>query len=504
MKIFVYSLLFFFLCPLCVPAGNLAFYGDCDALLKIEKPELRASKLLDLLEKYPEYEKEIFPIFKDNVEHLTPALAPRAEAIRQKHPGNLLINYMIHYKYPFEAKHIPAIKEMLLNCPVSTISETQEYAIITFGTTLASYYHAQGTIHTEHEFFDRYFKQMTAAASSPEFKYYILTNALDYYRQSIWETECSAPNFASWKKLPMQGAKQFYHHYLDMLVKSEKEFNFPISAELLNFYAFHLPQYAARYGSNFVGTDNLRLVNLLLAASFVSQKAELFDPYLPKFQKATPLSINAALLYAHKYQRFELLEKFIPQPEADLIKQISLKDFKAATVTANKIIDSDKITLPDTINYIVDVIWVTRDRALLGKLWKAAEKNPEKLLKPTQANSIAYVAATLGVDLDKAEKLSLGAVKQHSNSALLDTYAYILYKQKKFDAAHKFISLAMADIIPGENCAPIYLHAAEIELAHTKDKSRAARFLDRAFKCAKENNSEFDSARAAELQEILK
>ena len=216
------------------------------------------------------------------------------------------------------------------------------------------------------------------------------------------------------------------------------------------------------------------------------------------------MSINAALLYAHKFQRFDLLDKFIPQPEATLVKQISLKDFKNAAATANKIIDSDKITLPDTVNYIIDAIWITRDRNLLAKLWKAAEKNPEKLLQPTQANSIAYVAAILDVDLDKAEKLSLGAIKRNSTSALLDTYAYILYKQKKFDAAHKFINLAVADIIPGENCAPIYLHAAEIEFASTKNKSRAARFLDRAFKCAKENNSEFDSTRAAELQEILK
>ena len=504
MKIFVYSLLLFFLCPLCVPAGNLAFLGDCNALLKIEKPELRAARLLDMLEKYPEYAAELFPLFKENVRYFTPAFAQKAEAIRQKHPGNLLINYMIHYKYPFEAKHIPAIKKMLLNCPVSTISETQEYAIITFAAALASYYHAQGTIHTEHDFFDRYFARMSSAASSPEFKYYILTNALDFYRQSVWETECSAPNFASWKNLPMQGAKQHYHHYLDLLVNSEKEFNYPISAELLNFYAFHQPEYAARYAANFAGTDNLRLVNLIMAASIVSQKPELFDPYLPKLQKATPLSINAALLYAHKFQRFDLLDKFIPQPEATLVKQISLKDFKNAAATANKIIDSDKITLPDTVNYIIDAIWITRDRNLLAKLWKAAEKNPEKLLQPTQANSIAYVAAILDVDLDKAEKLSLGAIKRNSTSALLDTYAYILYKQKKFDAAHKFINLAVADIIPGENCAPIYLHAAEIEFASTKNKSRAARFLDRAFKCAKENNSEFDSARAAELQEILK
>ena len=216
------------------------------------------------------------------------------------------------------------------------------------------------------------------------------------------------------------------------------------------------------------------------------------------------MSINAAILYAQQFQRFDQLEQIIPQPEAALIKQISLKDFKAAAITAGKIIDSDKITLPDTVNYIVDIIWQTKNRSLLEKLWKAAEKNPKKLLAPTQANSIAYAAAVLDLNLDKAEKLSLHTVQQNPNSAILDTYAYILYKQKKFDAAHKFITLAIADITPGENCAPIYLHAAEIELAHTKNKSRAAWFLDRAFKCAKEKNSEFDTVRAAELQEILK
>ena len=125
MKILFYSLLLFFLCPLCVPAGNLAFLGDYNALLKIEKPELRVSKILDMMDKYPEFAAEIFPLFNENVRHITPEFAPKAEAIRQKYPENLLINYMINYKYPFEAKHIPAIKEMLLNCPVSAISETQ-------------------------------------------------------------------------------------------------------------------------------------------------------------------------------------------------------------------------------------------------------------------------------------------------------------------------------------------------------------------------------------------
>ncbi len=508
MKRCIYSFLFLLLSlsPLCVPAGTLEFYSDYNSLLKMEKPELRVSKLLDMLDKYPERADELHPIFFETVYRFefTPALIRRAEAIRKKYPENLLLNSMLREIFPFKTEHIPEIKHLLLNCPLHPLSQKEANAIIILGSNLSRYYHARGTMHTEHEFFDRYFKRMSSIDSSPEFKYYILTNALDFYRQSIWETDCTAPDFASWKNLPMRGAKQHYHHYLDMLVNSEKEFGFPISGELLNFYAFHQPEHAARYAANFVGTDNLRLVKLILAASIVSEKPELFDHYLPRLQKESPLSIDAALLYAHKFQRFDLLEKTVPADEAVLIKQVAVKDFKNATVTADKIIDSGKITLKDTVNYIVDTLWQTKNRALLAKLWQAAEKDPEKLLKPTQANSIAYAAAVLDFDLDRAEKLSRSAVKQQPNSAILDTYAYILYKQKKFDAAHKFITLAMADIIPGESCAPIYLHAAEIELAYTKNKSRAARFLDRAFKCAKENNSEFDTARAAELQEILK
>ena len=508
MKRCIYSLvtLLLSLSALYVPAGDLEFYSDYNTLLKMEKKELRISKLLDMLDKNPEYAAELYPVFFETAYRFefSPALIRRAETIRKKYPENLLLNFMLREIFPLKAEHIPEIKYLLLNCPLQPLPPIEANAIVIFGARLSRYYNHRGTIHQEHDFFDRYFKRMSSADFSPEFKYHILTNALDFYRKSLWETDCTAPNFASWQNLPMRGAKQHYHRYLDMLVNSEKEFGFPISAELINFYIFRHPEHAARYAANFVGSENLRLVNLLLAAAIVSEKPELFDRYLPELKKDMPLSINAALLYAQKFQRFELLDKFIPQPEAALVKQISLKDFKTAAVTANKIIDSNKITLPDTVNYIVDVIWQTRDHALLVKLWQTAEKNPEKLLQSAQANAIAYLAAILNFDLDKAEKLSLSAVKQNPNSAILDTYAYILYKQKKFDAAHKFITLAVQNISPGENCAPIYLHAAEIELAHTKNRSRAARFLDRAFKCAKENNSEFDNARAAELQEILK
>ena len=42
------------LSALYVPAGDLEIYSDYNSLLKMEKPELRVSKLLDMLDKYPE------------------------------------------------------------------------------------------------------------------------------------------------------------------------------------------------------------------------------------------------------------------------------------------------------------------------------------------------------------------------------------------------------------------------------------------------------------------
>ena len=87
MKCFIYSFLLLILSifPFRAPAGNLGFYSDYNTLLKMEKQELRVSKLLDMLDKYPEQADELHAIFFETVYRFTftPDLIRRAETIRK-------------------------------------------------------------------------------------------------------------------------------------------------------------------------------------------------------------------------------------------------------------------------------------------------------------------------------------------------------------------------------------------------------------------------------------
>ena len=504
MKFYV-SALFAFLLTLSITAGDIGFYTDYNAALKMEKPELRVNKLLDMLDKYPDRAEELYPFFTDSINNFTftQEYTRKVEALRKKYPENIALNFTLRQLFPFNPTEFPEVKHLLLNCPLSPLSEFTENAIIELSSRLYRYYQFQGKCHTELEFFDRFYQRMNQAETTAKFKWYLRLNALDFYRQALWESDCVAPTFAAWKTLPMRGAKERYHFYFNEFLKLEADLEFPYSLLQLEIYIHHQPSHAGRYAAKLVGTRHQQLIGLILSAATVAKTPELFDHYLPQLREKTPFAVNNAMLYAHYFQRFEPLKQLLPADEFDLVKKTVLKDYSGAAKAAGKIIASGKVSHPEIINHMIDIVWNTQDRNLLRQIWQFAEKDPQKLLAYHQANSIAYTAAVLNVDLEKAEKLSLSAIKRRPDSATLDTHAYILYRRKQYAAARNFITRAMYEINPGEPCAAIYLHAAEIELAATKDKSRVARLLERALKCSKENNYEFDAARAAELQEIL-
>jgi hypothetical protein len=52
------------LMPLNISAGDMGFYTDYAAALKMEKPELRVNKLLDMLDKYPERAENFIHFFR--------------------------------------------------------------------------------------------------------------------------------------------------------------------------------------------------------------------------------------------------------------------------------------------------------------------------------------------------------------------------------------------------------------------------------------------------------
>ena len=211
-----------------------------------------------------------------------------------------------------------------------------------------------------------------------------------------------------------------------------------------------------------------------------------------------------AVYYASNFQDYTLLEKYASQEEIGFIKAVKNKNFPAAKSRAENLLKSGKIACHAAIRTMVELVWQTKDKQLLKQIFDLLEKNP-KLLNAENANSVAYTAAVLDIELEKAENFSRLAFKQLPDShAVIDTLAYILYRRKNFAEAHKLITAAEKMLSPGDSCAPLYLHAAEIELAHTKDKIKAKRFFNRALLASRDDDEEFDHKRAAELREILK
>ena len=488
-------------------ANTPEFYSEYHQTVNIEKTELRALKLLELLDKYPGCAGDVRSLFNETFHALkvTPEHSNKAAALLKKYPHDLMLNSIITSFFPLRsADYAEHIRNLLLNCKNSNLSQHEEFALVQFWAQLFLHWYQTGRCYENIHVADTFFSRFDLNHATASLRFLLLERKLDFYLAAIWEKHCTAPNFKSWKNLPDKGVKSRYLQTVNALPELEKILEYPFSRELLKLYnRHHIPRNTV-YAATFDGTLDTELFNAALGAAILSGKPEIFEPYLSKISSQEILG-EIAVWNANNFQNFDWLAKFAPPVEVELARAVIKKDFTKADRTARKITGSGKITFPGTIYFFVDLIWKTRDKALLQKLWNIAEKNPDSLLTPDLANSIAYTAATLNVNLDKARILAFDAWKKYpASSAVIDTCAYICYRQNDLASAHQLITLAMQYISPGDGCAPIYLHAAEIEFARTKDKARTRHLLERALKCAAEDKSEFNSARAAELQEMLK
>ena len=79
-------------------------------------------------------------------------------------------------------------------------------------------------------------------------------------------------------------------------------------------------------------------------------------------------------------------------------------------------------------------------------------------------NNYAYFLSCEGIELKKAEKMSYRAISaEANNSTYLDTYAWILYQQKRYDEARIYIDRAMEnDTTETEPNGEIFDHAGDI------------------------------------------
>lgn len=101
-------------------------------------------------------------------------------------------------------------------------------------------------------------------------------------------------------------------------------------------------------------------------------------------------------------------------------------------------------------------------------------------------NNCAYYLACEDRDLDRAEQLSFWTIKEEpENATSLDTYAWIMFKQKKFDAAKEYIDKALEH--DTEPSAELYEHAGDIYFM-TLNPEQALEYWKEALELAPDND----------------
>ena len=487
---------------------SVEFYDGVVTALQITKPELRALKLLELLKKSPAQVENIYPLLQQTLKKtdFTPAISKCALEILNENPHDLLINFLLFKAYSNFDIRSKKWQQLLINCQTDGLTPRQEQAVLILCEIMLQHFSSRELCEQNRDFLTALCDRFAGSKNSPRFNILFHGIALDIYRQLIWESDCTAYGCKRWDTLPNSDIKKRYIRTVDTMSKYENGIEYPVSLELLKIYNRHrLPQ-RIQYTGKFDGTTSIEVIETILNTAQLAKNSSIFDKYLDfEIKPGVPLRKipYIALIYAESFNRFDMLKKLIPQAEFDVIQLTIQKKYPQAAAAAKKLLATGKITEPTTVRASIDALWHTQDTQLLRQIIDLLEKN-SALLTPDNANSAAYSAAVFNIALDKAEKLARFALEKLPDStAVLDTMAHIMYKKKDFVQADKFITSSMMLITPGEGCATIYLHAAEIELAHTANKLRAGKLLKRAKLAAIDNDYEFDRKRADELQEIL-
>lgn len=114
---------------------------------------------------------------------------------------------------------------------------------------------------------------------------------------------------------------------------------------------------------------------------------------------------------------------------------------------------------------------------------RALEADPDNLLA---LNNCAYFMAEVGTDLDRAERMSAICVRQQpDNDTALDTYAWIFFKQKKYQKAKEMIDRALA-IEADDPQSDVLHHAGDIYYMNGEPES-ALEFWEDALKLDPDN-----------------
>ena len=111
-------------------------------------------------------------------------------------------------------------------------------------------------------------------------------------------------------------------------------------------------------------------------------------------------------------------------------------------------------------------------------------------------NNYAYYLSEKGIRLDEAERMSFLTIKaEPKNATYLDTYAWILFMQKRYDEARKYIDLTLEN--DDDTSAVLLEHAGDIYY-HAGEKEKAVDFWQQALERASD-----DSEIKGDRQQIL-
>ena len=123
-----------------------------------------------------------------------------------------------------------------------------------------------------------------------------------------------------------------------------------------------------------------------------------------------------------------------------------------------------------------DILWEMGDKA--GAIEKAEKSVKADTTDATAMNNFAYLLARCDTRLDEAEKLILKAIEiEPGETYMLDTYAWVLYKQGRYKEARKYIDMVVNS---GDSINSTELdHAGDIYL-RCGDKKKAREFWRKA------------------------
>ena len=115
-------------------------------------------------------------------------------------------------------------------------------------------------------------------------------------------------------------------------------------------------------------------------------------------------------------------------------------------------------------------------------------------------NNYAYHLSEKGIRLDEAEQMSFRTIKAEPNNATyLDTYAWVLFMQKRYEESRKYIDLTLEN--DSDTSAEVLEHAGDIYY-HVDEKERAVEFWQKALERASENPDVKDDRRQVLIRKI--